>query len=301
MKVSKVQTVKNGPQLSELIQGYWRLNDWKMTTQEQLTFLKQHIELGITTVDHAHVYGNPSCEELFGKSLKLDPSVSHQIEIISKAGIQPHNTSKGEKVPYYDNRGTSILNSVDTSLTRLNVERLDVLLIHRPDSLLNADDIAQSFDTLRSNGKVKSFGVSNFTNTQFQLLQSRLNYPLITNQVELNPFNFEVIEDGTLDFLQEKKVTPMAWSCLAGGKIFNDTSDQGVRLRDCLNQISQELNASPDQIVYAWIRKHPSRPLLIMGSGNINRVKAAVESLSIELTHEQWYRIWSASKGHLIP
>jgi len=274
--------------------------EWGMTTQQQLSFLKQHIELGVTTVDHAPVYGGNACERMFGEALALDPTVREQIKIVSKCGIYPEQTSAAKpKVSHYNSSKDAILASVDESLSRLQVERLDVLLLHRPDLLMDADAAAEAFATLKAQGKVEHFGVSNFTTAQFDLLQSRLDTPLVTNQVEINPVNLQVTEDGTLDQLQQARVTPMAWSCLAGGRIFSEDIEQMLRLRQTLAGVGEEIGAtSIDQVIFAWVRKLPSNPVPILGSGNIERVQTAVAALDLTLTHEQWYRIWVASKGH---
>lgn len=288
---------KTHPVFSPLIQGYWRMAEWNMTTQQQHAFVKQHIELGITTVDHAPVYGPESaCERMFGDVLSLDPSLRDQIEIVSKCGIY---RGEGKQVNHYDSSKAAIIASAEASLSRLKTEQLDVLLLHRPDLLMDADEAAEAFAQLKAAGKVKHFGVSNFTPSQFELLQSRLDTPLITNQVEINPVNLQVTEDGTLDQLQRHRVQPMAWSCLAGGGIFTDNSEQMVRLRDTLTDIAEEIGAaSIDQVLFAWVMKMPSKPVPIIGSGNIERVKTAVGALELTLTQEQWYRVWVASKGH---
>ncbi len=292
--------LNNHFEFSPLVQGYWRMAEWGMTTQQQLNFIKQHIELGITTVDHAPVYGASSCERMFGEALAIDKGLRDQIQIVSKCGIYPENTSDtNPRVSHYNSSKAAILTSVDESLSRLNSDHLDVLLIHRPDLLMNVDEIASAFEQLTSTGKVKHFGVSNFTPAQFDLLQSRLDAPLVTNQVEINPVNMQMTEDGTLDQLQQARVRPMAWSCMAGGRIFNDNSEQMSRLRDTLTEVGHEIGAtSIDQVIFAWVMKMPSSPVPILGSGNIERVKAAAASLELILTHEQWYRIWVASKGH---
>ena len=179
---------------------------------------------------------------------------------------------------------------------------MDVLLIHRPDVLMDADEVAEAFTELHKVGKVKHFGVSNFSPRQLELLQSRLGKPLVTNQVEINPLNFEVAHDGTLDQLQMNRIRPMSWSCLGGGSIFTGNTKQAVRVREELEAIRIEVGAnSIDQVIYAWVRRLPSNPLAIIGSGKIERVQAAVDSLKIELTREQWYRVWVASKGHGVP
>ncbi|TOD43574.1 aldo/keto reductase [Vibrio parahaemolyticus] len=301
--VAKVVTAPNGPEFSELVQGYWRAADWGMTAQERLSFLKQHIELGITTVDHADIYGNYECEALFGEALALDKSVRDQIQIVTKCDINLCGDKTPErKINHYDTSSAHIYQSVNNSLERLNVDEIDVLLIHRPDVLMDADEVAEAFTELHKVGKVKHFGVSNFTPRQFELLQSRLSKPLVTNQVEINPLNFEVAHDGTLDQMQMLRTRPMAWSCLGGGSIFSGESEQVIRVRNELEAIREEVGAtSIDQVIYAWVRRLPSKPIPIIGSGKIERVQTAVNALNIELTREQWYRVWVASKGHGVP
>ena len=301
--VAKVVVAQQGPELSELVQGYWRLAEWNMTPQQRLTFLKQHIELGITTVDHADIYGNYECEKLFGEALALDSSLRNEIEIVTKCDIQLcGDKTPDRKINHYDTSAKHIYQSVDNSLERLGVDEIDVLLIHRPDALMDADEVAGAFSELHKVGKVKHFGVSNFSPSQFELLQSRLGKPLVTNQVEINPINFEVVHDGTLDQLQLLRTRPMAWSCLAGGELFNAKSEQAKRIRAELELIKEEIGAqSIDQVIYAWVLRLPSKPLPIIGSGQISRVKAAVSALELELSREQWFRIWVASKGHGVP
>lgn len=301
--IEKVTMASQGPEFSELVQGYWRLGEWNMTPQARLTFIKQHLELGISTVDHADIYGNYQCEHLFGEALALEPSVRDQLQIITKCDIKLCGDSyPSQKINHYDTSSAHLYQSVNNSLQRLGVNEIDVLLLHRPDALMNADEVAEVFSDLHKVGKVKHFGVSNFSPAQFDLLQSRLSKPLITNQVEINPLNIQVAHDGTLDQLQRLRTRPMAWSCLAGGQLFNGQSEQITRVRQVLEEIREEIGAqSIDQVVYAWVRCLPSNPVVILGSGNIQRTQAAVEALSLTLTREQWYRVWVASKGHNVP
>ncbi|EEY99543.1 oxidoreductase aldo/keto reductase 2 family [Vibrio sp. RC586] len=301
--VQKVTMAQQGPELSELVQGYWRLAEWNMTPQQRLTFLKQHIELGISTVDHADIYGGYQCEALFGEALALEPSVREQIQIVTKCDIQLCNARFPErKINHYDTSAAHIYQSVNNSLERLGVNDIDVLLIHRPDVLMNADEVAEAFSELHKVGKVKHFGVSNFTPAQFDLLQSRLGKLLVTNQVEVNPLNFEVAHDGTLDQLQRLRIRPMAWSCLGGGAIFSGQTEQAQRVRAVLEELRVEMDVeSIEQVIYAWVRCLPSQPLPIIGSGKIERVESAIAALSLQLSREQWYRVWVASKGHGVP
>lgn len=301
--IEKVTMASQGPEFSELVQGYWRLGEWNMTPQARLTFIKQHLELGISTVDHADIYGNYQCEYLFGEALALEPSLRDQLQIITKCDIKLCGDSyPSQKINHYDTSSAHLYQSVNNSLQRLGANEIDVLLLHRPDALMNADEVAEVFSDLHKVGKVKHFGVSNFSPAQFDLLQSRLSKPLITNQVEINPLNIQVAHDGTLDQLQRLRTRPMAWSCLAGGQLFNGQSEQITRVRQVLEEIREEIGAqSIDQVVYAWVRCLPSNPVVILGSGNIQRTQAAVEALSLTLTREQWYRVWVASKGHNVP
>lgn len=301
--INKVSMAPSGPVFSNLIQGYWRLAEWQMTPQQRLSFIKQHLDMGITTVDHAPVYSAGACESLFGEALKLEPGLRDKLQIVSKCGIYPKDATANDNcVSHYNSSKASIIASVEASLTRLNVENLDVLLLHRPDFLMEADEVAEAFEQLKQSGKVSHLGVSNFTPSQLALLQSRFGHALATNQIEINPINFAVAEDGTLDQLQQLRIRPMAWSCLAGGDIFNQPTEQANRLRQVLNELAEELGAaSIDQVIYAWVMRMPSNPVPIIGSGNINRVATAVASLELSLTSEQWYRVWVASKGYGVP
>lgn len=301
--ISRVETLPQGLQLSEFIQGYWRLAEWEMSPAELLSFLKHHIELGITSTDHADIYGNYTCEQLFGQAIKLEPSIREKIEIVSKCDIKLLSDKyPARTVKHYDTSALHIKSSVEASLSNLHTDYLDLLLIHRPDPLLNADEVAETFIQLKESGKVRYFGVSNFTPWQYDLLQSRLPFALVTNQIEVNPFNISALHDGTLDHLQMKRVRPMIWSALAGGLIFSEQTEQANRLRTVMSNIGEEVGgATIDQIIYAWLFMLPSKPLPIIGTGNIDRVKSAIASKDIVLTREQWFQIWAASQGHEVP
>lgn len=295
-EIKKTALSPEGPQFSEIIQGYWRMESWNRTTEEHLTFLKEGIDRGVTTVDHAPVYDS---EPLFGKILKREPSLRNQIEIVSKCGIIPGDTKKAD---HYDSSGSAIIESVNTTLKHLNTDHLDALLLHRPDYLMEPAEVAEAFETLEKSGKVAHFGVSNFSPSQFELLQSMIPQKLVTNQVELNPINVEMIDNGVLDQLQMHHIRPMAWSCLGGGALFTETTEQVTRLKKVLEYIRREVNASSiESVIYAWVRRHPSSPITVVGTGQISRVEKAIDSLDITLNREQWYRILEASRGVPIP
>ena len=290
-------------ELSQFIAGFWRLDSWNKSPSQTLALIEHYLSLGVTSMDHADIYGEYSCEALFGKALSLNPSLREQIQIISKCGIKPaFPSTKDRYVNHYDTSYQHIITSAENSLSALNIDYLDLLLIHRPDPLMNADEVAQAFEQLYQTGKVKHFGVSNFTPAQFDLLQSRLDRPLVTNQLEISPMQLSSLDDGSLDHCQQYRCPPMAWSCLGGGEIFTGTSAKTVRLRETLIQIAKAHDTDDiSQIIYAWVLALPSQPKPIIGSGNRDRISAAVASKQIILDKQQWFSIWQASTGHSVP
>lgn len=296
-------TSPDGPRLSRLVQGYWRMHDWNRSTKEHLAFLQQHVDLGVTTVDHADLYGDYGNEERFGAVLARAPGLREQLQIVSKCGIQLlTEKAPGRRIKHYDTSADHIVQSVERSLQRLRTDHLDVLLLHRPDPLMNADEIAGAFTGLRDAGKVLHFGVSNFTTAQFDLLQSRLSFSLATNQVELGPLATHTLFDGTLDQLQRLQVRPMAWSVLGGGRLFDDGDDTGRRVRAVLERVGEALGGcGVDQVAFAWVLKLPAAPLPILGSGRIERVRLAVAATAIDLGREPWFEILAAATGRDVP
>jgi predicted oxidoreductase len=288
---------------SRIIQGFWRLADWKMTDAELVTFMEQCIELGITTFDHADIYGGYTCERIFGQALKLKPSLREEIQLVTKCGIKPTSPKYPDrKVIHYDSSKKHIIESAEQSLQNLQTDFIDVLLIHRPDYLMDPAEMAEAFSTLKKEGKVRHFGVSNFTPSQMAMLQSYLDEPLVTNQVELSAMSTENMENGTLDFMMQHRMASMVWSPLAGGRIFHEQTEQAVRLRATLERLAEEVGAeSLDQMMYAWLLHHPARLMPICGTGKIDRVKSAVDALNIQLSKEQWYDILESSKGYHVP
>ncbi|ENO2771028.1 aldo/keto reductase family oxidoreductase [Enterobacter hormaechei] len=297
--VQRITLAPQGPEFSRFVMGYWRLMDWNMSAVQLADFIEEHLDLGITTVDHADIYGGYQCEAAFGEALKRAPGLRERMEIVTKCGIA--TTAKPEHaLGHYITDSAHIVKSAEQSLVNLATDRIDLLLIHRPDPLMDADEVAEAFLTLHQSGKVRHFGVSNFTPAQFALLQSRLPFTLATNQVEISPVHQPLLLDGTLDQLQQLRIRPMAWSCLGGGRLFNDEAFQ--TLRNELETVARELNAeSIEQVVYAWILRLPSKPLPIIGSGKIERVRAALVAEELDMTRQQWFRIRKAALGYDVP
>lgn len=301
MTVSRARLTNYSPEFSRLIAGFWRLNDWRMDKQALLAFIEQCLDLGITTMDHALVYKS---EAPFGEALALKPELRQKMEIMTKCGIRPCNFGSlgARSVNHYDSSKQHIIESVENSLTTLKTDYLDLLLIHRPDYLMNADEIADAFTSLQEQGKVKTFGVSNFNTHQCELLQQAFGNKLVTNQVEFSPYCMGALESGVLDQCQQSGIAPMFWSCLAGGRILTSDEAKAVRIRKALSTVAEELGASGiEAVIFAWILALPCRPFPILGTSKIARIKIALEAEKFSLNREQWYRIWEAATGHRVP
>ena len=291
MSQFRQQLSSTGPEFSRIALGMWRIASWQMTPSQRLDFIKQALDLGVTTIDHADIYGS---ERPFGEALALDPGLRQRMELVTKCGI-----ILGGSGSHYDTSGQHILTSLDNSLRDLGTDHVDLLLIHRPDPLMQADEIAAAFTRLHSAGKVRHFGVSNFTPAQFDLLASR--FPLVTNQVELSPLHLDPLHDGTLDQCQQRALSPMIWSALGGGRLFTAQTEQALRLRTTLNQLAEHYGVSATTLVYAWLLQHPSRPVVLTGSGRIAAVREAIAAVGLTLTRSHWFQIWSASTGTPVP
>lgn len=297
--VQRLPIAPQGPAFSEFVMGYWRLMEWAMTPMQLVAFIEHHLELGVTTVDHADIYGDYRCEAAFGEALRLSPGLRDKLQIVTKCGIATRAKPE-HQIGHYNTCRSHILASADNSLRHFNTDYLDLLLIHRPDPLMDADEVAEAFIALHQSGKALHFGVSNFTPAQYALLQSRLPFTLVTNQLEISPIQQSLLLDGTLDQCQQLRIRPMAWSCLGGGRLFSDPHYQP--LRDELEQVREEIGAAtPEQVVYAWVRKLPSKPLPIIGSGKTERIKEAVAATSLSLDRQQWFRIRKAALGFDVP
>lgn len=287
---------------SRIIHGLWRLSEWDMSNEEVLLLIEDCLKAGITTFDHADIYGNYTCEKKFGDALALKPELRKEMEIVTKCGIKlVSNNRPQHSIKSYDTSKEHIIASVNQSLRNLQTDYIDVLLIHRPDPFMDPAKVAEAFTQLKIEGKVRQFGVSNFKRSQYKMLQSYLDFPLITNQIELSAYHLENFEDGTLDLCQEERITPMAWSPLAGGSIFSSNDQRAKNLRDTLERVAGEIGAQGiDEVLYAWLLSHPANIMPIVGSGKMNRIESAIRSLDLTLSRDQWFEILQVSMDHEI-
>ncbi|MED1621926.1 aldo/keto reductase [Bacillus pseudomycoides] len=293
----------NNLEFSLIIQGFWRLAEWNMPKQELLSFIKNCMEMGITTFDHADIYGGYTCESLFGEALQLQPSLRDNMQIVTKCGIAPLSPKFPKRyVAHYNTSTKHIVKSVEQSLQNLHTDYIDLLLIHRPDPFMDPSEVAEAFTRVKQEGKVRHFGVSNFLPSQFNMLSSYLDFPLITNQIEVSAMQLEHFEKGTIDLCQKKRISPMIWSPLAGGEIFTGQNERAVRLRKTLQKVANELNVDGiDIVMYAWLLAHPAKMMPIVGSGKLDRVKSAIAATKLTLDRQQWFTIFESSNGHPVP
>lgn len=303
MMVPQVDLCQDGPRFSRLVQGFWRLADWHLSTRETTELIAHCLALGITTFDHADIYGEYTCEELFGRAWADSGIDRARVQLVTKCGIKlvserrPDHTFK-----CYDTSKTHIVRSAERSLDNLQTDYIDLLLIHRPDPLMDPEQINEAFVSLRDAGKVRHFGVSNFLPCQFEMMAAHLEVPLVTNQIEYSVMELGAQADGSIDLCQRLGVRPMAWSPLGGGWLFHDEGVQAESLRQVLAEVGDEIGgAAIDQVALAWLLEHPARFLPVLGTGKIARISKAVDALAMALSREQWFRIWQASTGHDVP
>ncbi len=296
----RIKIAANGPTLSRIIFGTMKWGEWgwKLRTRAITQLIEESIEAGVTTFDHADIYGHYTTESDFGKALKVRPDLRKKMEIITKCGINLVTPNRPQhKIKSYSTSKEHIIKSAENSLKALNTDYIDMLLIHRPSPLMHPDEIAEAFTQLRAQGKVKYFGVSNFSVSQFEMLQSRIT--LMTNQVEGSILHLPPFFDGTFDQCIKKRISPMVWSPLGGGNLFTVSGEiRTERIKKAANVIRERVgDIGLDQIYLAWLLKHPAKILPVLGTARIDRVKDAISALKIEMTDEEWFTLLEASTG----
>jgi predicted oxidoreductase len=301
--ITRNQIAPLGPAFSAMVYGTWRMLDDGSSLQDINRRLHRCVELGITTIDTAEIYGLYAVEEALGQALALSPGLRDQLQIVTKAGIYvPCDAAPDRKVAFYDTTRAQLIRSLDRSLELIGTDQIDLFLVHRPDWLTSVDDTAAGLNSLLDAGKIRSAGVSNYSPSQFDALGAHLTQPLVTNQVEFHLLHMDPIFDGTFDQCQQQQFQPMAWSPLAGGRIFDQSNDAAVRLVAAATTMSAQYDgATLEQLAYAWIMAHPSRPLPVIGTNKIERIESAAAAANIKLSREDWYALWIAAKGHGIP
>lgn len=286
--------------ISRLVYGMWRLGDDPDTSpghvQEKVeTCLAQ----GITTMDQADIYGGYTAEGLLGAALRAAPGLRDQIEIVTKCDIvAPVGRHSAARVKYYDTSAAHITASVETSLREMATDRIDLLLIHRPDPLMDHQETGATLDALVASGKVRAVGVSNFRPWDFTLLQSAMSTPLVTNQIELSLNCRDPFTNGDLAFLQERGIAPMAWSPLAGGHLRAEAST-GLSAR--MDELGRAAGADWTAVAVAWLLHHPAQVVPVLGTNTLSRIVRISDALSVPMDRQTWFELYTLAQGHEVP
>lgn len=261
-------------------------------------------EAGYALFDHADIYARGLCEEIFGRVLKEVPGMREDVVIATKCGIRFPGEPNSDSPHRYDFSKEHIINSCEASLRRLQVEAIDIYQLHRPDLLMDPDEVLEAFEQLHVQGKVRYFGVSNFLPSFVSLLQSALSMPLLVNQVEIHLGRLTCLYDGTLDQCLEQQITPLSWSPLGGGWLGDGgkaKDEKGEKLLELLDKTAADHCVTRTVVALAWLLKHPSGIIPIVGSVNPERIRDAAKADELELSREEWYRLLVAARGEGLP
>ena len=289
-----------GLSLSRIVYGMWRLGDDADTSP---THVQAKIEAclaqGITTIDQADIYGGYTAEAILGAALKAAPGLRDRLEIVTKCDIvAPVGRHAGARVKHYDTSAAHIAASVDASLTAMGIERIDLLLIHRPDPLMDAEETGRALDDAVASGKVGAVGVSNFRPWDWTLLQSAMRTPLCTNQIELSLACHAPLTNGDVAFLQERKIPPMAWSPLGGGTLM---AAAPPALNADLKAVAEANGVDTAAVAVAWLLAHPARILPVMGTNTLARIARFSDAVGVAMDRQTWFALYTAALGHEVP
>ena len=287
-------------QLSPIIAGVmnWGIWDKNLNTKEFTHLINLFIENGITTFDHADIYGGYTTEAAFGKALSESKIDRKKIQLITKCGIQYTTENRPNNwIKHYEYSKDYIIWSAENSLKNLQTDYLDVLLLHRPSPLMQSDEIAEAVSKLKTDGKILSFGVSNFTSSQTELLRQKTEISF--NQVQFSATHHEAMLDGSFDYMQIHNIKPMAWNPL--GTVFRENTDQTFRLRQLLAKLVEKYHIGSDIILLAWIMQHPAGISPVAGTVNSGRIQQLMKAKSLILDKQDWFAIWTESMGNKVP
>ena len=296
-----MQRVKlsNTLEMSRLVYGMWRLGDDTDTSASHVEAkIQACLDQGITTFDQADIYGGYAAEAVLGTALRANPSLRKQMEIVTKCDIvAPVGRYADAKVKYYDTSRAHILKSVDISLSEMAIDHIDLLLIHRPDPLMDHHETGAALDEVVASGKVGAIGVSNFRPWDWTLLQSAMKTQLVTNQIEISLGEISPFTNGDLAFHQQHGQPIMAWSPLGGGLLMAGNPPVGV----VADEIAAEFGVDRAAVAVAFLLAHPANILPVMGTNNLSRIKTISDALKVNLDRESWYRLYEAALGHEVP
>ncbi|WP_299948155.1 aldo/keto reductase [uncultured Ruegeria sp.] len=286
-------------EMSRLVYGMWRLGDDSDTSTAHVEAkIQACLDQGITTFDQADIYGGYAAEAVLGNALRANPRLRQKMEIVTKCDIvAPMGRYADAKVKYYDTSRAHILKSVDTSLSEMAIDHIDLLLIHRPDPLMDHHETGAALDEVVASGKVGAVGVSNFRPWDWSLLQSAMKTQLVTNQIEISLGEISPFTNGDLVFHQQHGHPLMAWSPLGGGLLMAGNPPVGV----VADEIAAEFGVDRAAVAVAFLLAHPAIILPVLGTNNLDRIRRASDALKVKLDRESWFRLYEAALGHEVP
>ncbi len=291
--------MENKEYYSKIIAGTMTWGSWgkQFSKAEMTEMIRYCVDLGITTFDHADIYGDYNNEAAFGNAFAASGVKREEVQLITKCGIQFDTKDRPNRVKHYNYSAEYIIWSVERSLKNLKTDFVDLLLLHRPSPLINPNEVAEAVRSLKKSGKILELGVSNFSPSQVALLETETT--VFGNQVEFSLTANEVMFDGTLDDCIANKRMAMSWSPL--GAYFRENTSQTQRIHRVLEPMTETYQATEDQLLLAWILKHPAGVFPVVGTANKSRLKAALEATTIEMELEDWFLLLEASKGQEVP
>ncbi len=286
-----------GLTLSRIVYGMWRLGDDPDTSPRHVQAkIEACLAQGITSIDQADIYGGYSAEAILGAALRAAPDLRGQIEIVTKCDIvAPVGRHSGVRVKYYDTTAAHITASVEASLRDMAIERIDLLLIHRPDPLMDHRETGAALDALVASGKVRAVGVSNFRPYDWDLLQSGMTTRLVSNQIELSLKAHAAFTNGDIAHLQRLGVAPMAWSPLAGGQLLAEAPEE---LRKRMAELGAAQGVEWSAVAVAWLLRHPARIMPVLGTNNLARIATLSDCTRVEMDRQTWFELYSLALGH---
>lgn len=287
--------IASGIEFSRLVYGMWRVGDDSDTSPSHVRAkIEACLAQGITTIDQADIYGGYTAEGLLGACFRETPGLRDKLEIVTKCDIvAPAGRYETARVKHYDTSAAHITRSIEASLSEMAIEYIDMLLLHRPDPLMDAEETGRALDDAVASGKVGAVGVSNFRPWDWTLLQSAMSTPLATNQIEMSLAEHSAFTNGDLAFLQERKIAPMAWSPLGGGSLFAS----GSELRAAVSKVALTNSVDEAAVAIAWLLAHPARILPVLGTNRLDRITAISDALKVEMDRETWFELYTAALG----
>lgn len=275
----------------------WGVWGKQLQKTEMVDLMNFCVDQNISTFDHADIYGGYTTEADFGIAFAESGIARDCIQLITKCGIQYVSDNRKNTVKHYNYSKDYIIWSAETSLKHLKTDYIDLLLLHRPSPLMHPDEIAEAITDLKQRGLIKDFGVSNFTTSQLELISKSIDVSV--NQIEFSLTQHDAMHDGTLDYLMSNTICPMAWSPL--GSVFREDNEQTRRIHRQLGELLDTYQATEDQLLLAWILKHPSQIHPVIGTTTKTRISDAIKAADINLKLEDWFKILVACQGHKVP